>query len=114
MKSASHSSPPTGSYSPSSHHSARVSGDRLPDELREQAGRHVQSITAIYWSLSVPALDGILGQIRTKLVRLPAEMRAAISTEAKVPGADAADHTVSVVVHSNTGSTIKVKTAQPS
>lgn len=35
---------------------------------------HVNKVVAIYWSVSVTALEGVLDQVRTRLVQLAAEM----------------------------------------
>ena len=56
-------------------------------------------VTAIYWSVSHVTLEGVLDQIRTRLVELVAEMRAAMPDEAAVPSSDAADNAVCVVIH---------------
>ena len=56
-------------------------------------------VTAVYWSVSHVTLEGVLDQIRTRLVELVAEMRAAMPDEAAVPTSDAADNAVSVVIH---------------
>lgn len=49
--------------------------------------------------MSHVTLEGVLDQIRTRLVELVAEMRAAMPDEADVPTSTAADNAVSVVIH---------------
>jgi hypothetical protein len=56
-------------------------------------------ITALYWSLSAPAIEGVLDRIRTTLVELVAEMRAGMPEAAEVPSREVADHAVQVAVH---------------
>jgi hypothetical protein len=56
-------------------------------------------ITRIYWSIGVPSLHGVLDQIRTKLVELTAEMRAAMPDDAASPSAEVANHAVQVVLN---------------
>jgi hypothetical protein len=58
-----------------------------------------QNITAIYWSLSQPALEGAIDQVRTTLVELVAEMRAGMPNTVDVPSAEVADQAVNVAVY---------------
>jgi hypothetical protein len=44
-------------------------------EMR-QRGQRYDRVTAIYWSLSHITLEGVLDQIRTRLVELVAQIRA--------------------------------------
>ena len=67
-------------------------------EMR-QRGDDYQTITAVYWSVSHIVLEGVIDQIRTRLVELVAEMRAAMPGEADVPSASVADNAVSIVIH---------------
>jgi len=70
-------------------------------------------VTAIYWSLSHVTLEGVLDQIRTRLVELVAEMRAEMPDEANVPSAEVADNAVNVIVHGKKAK-FTVNTAQAS
>jgi AbiTii-like protein len=72
---------------------------RLMNYEIQQHGERYDRVTAIYWSVSHVTLEGVLDQIRTRLVELVAEMRAAMPDEADVPTSAAADNAVSVVIH---------------
>jgi hypothetical protein len=56
-------------------------------------------VTAIYWSVSTVALEGVLDQIRTRLAELIAELRAATPSGQALPTAAQASNAVSVVVN---------------
>jgi hypothetical protein len=71
---------------------------RLMNHEMHERGQ-IQRVTAIYWSVSHVSLEGVLDQIRTRLVELVAEMQAAMPSEADVPSSDAADNAVSIVIH---------------
>jgi hypothetical protein len=71
---------------------------RLMNHEIQQRG-DVDRVTAIYWSLSHVTLEGVLDQIRTRLVELVAEMRAEMPNEAELPSAAVADNAVNVIVH---------------
>jgi hypothetical protein len=43
------------------------------------------TIMALYWDVNVARIDGVLDQIRTTLVRLVSEMRAAMGDDSSVP-----------------------------
>jgi hypothetical protein len=75
------------------------------------SSRHV---SAVYWSLSVPALEGVTDGVRTTLVRLVAEMRAAMPDDADTPSAAAADQAVNFVVHGGKRSVVNVAVASGS
>jgi hypothetical protein len=64
----------------------------------QQRGQSDQ-ITAVYWSVSHVALEGVIDQIRTRLVELVAEMRAEMPDESDVPTAAVADNAVNLIVH---------------
>ena len=70
-------------------------------------------ITAVYWSLSQPALQGVIDQVRTSLVEIVAEIRAGMSDSADTPSADVADRAVSVAVYGR-GARVSVNSAQAS
>lgn len=72
---------------------------RMMNYEMQQRGERYDRITAIYWSLSHISLEGVIDQIRTRLVELVAEMRAAMPDEADVPSSAVADNAVSIVVH---------------
>lgn len=44
--------------------------------MNQENGQPLARITALYWSLSAPAIVGVLDHVRTTLVELVAEMRA--------------------------------------
>jgi hypothetical protein len=71
---------------------------RLMNHEIQQRG-NFDRVTAIYWSLSHVTIEGVLDQIRTRLVELVAEMRAEMPDEASVPSAAIADNAVNVIVH---------------
>mgnify|MGYP001476251685 CR=1 FL=1 len=66
--------------------------------MNQDIGEPYQSITAVYWSLSESALEGVLDRVRTTLVELVAEMRAAMPASAESPSADIADQAVNIAV----------------
>ena len=67
-------------------------------------------IQAMYWKLSPSALHGIIDTIRTNLVALVAEMRAAGTQDLPTP--EAANQAVQIVVHNAKRSPITVNTNQ--
>ncbi|GHH70393.1 AbiTii domain-containing protein [Promicromonospora soli] len=69
------------------------------------------TIHRMYWMVSTTAVHGVLDTIRTTLVALVAEMRAATPNE-NTPTAAVADQAVNVVVHNAKRSTINVNTNQ--
>lgn len=71
---------------------------RLMNHEMQQRGQ-MDQVTAIYWSVSHVTLEGVLDQIRTRLVELVAEMRAEMPDETDVPSAAVADNAVNVIVH---------------
>jgi len=79
--------------------------------MNHEVGDPYQHITEIYWSLSQPAIQGVLDQIRTTLVELIAEMRAGMPDTEDLPSAELADQAVNLVVHGR-GHRINVTTAQ--
>jgi hypothetical protein len=72
-----------------------------------------QEITRLYWSLSAPALEGVVDHVRTTLVELVAEMRAGTPDAVDTPSADVADHAVNLAVYGR-GNRINVTSAQAS
>jgi hypothetical protein len=86
---------------------------RLMNYEMQQRGQHYDRVTAVYWSLSHVTLEGVLDQIRTRLVELVAEMRAEMPDEADVPSAAVADNAVNVIVHGKKAK-FTVNTAQAS
>ncbi len=86
---------------------------RLMNYEMQQRGQHYDRVTAIYWSLSHVTLEGVLDQIRTRLVALVAEMRAEMPDETDVPSAAIADNAVNVIVHGKKAK-FTVNTAQAS
>ena len=80
--------------------------------LMDQAsGNPAQRITALYWTVSEAALRGIVDHVRTALVELVAEMRAATPASAALPTGQAADQAVNIAVHGRR-SKVEVNTAQ--
>jgi hypothetical protein len=65
----------------------------------QQAGYDFQTIERVFWSVSEPALAGVLDAIRTTLVSLVAEMRAGMPEDANIPSAAVADQAVNVAVY---------------
>jgi hypothetical protein len=78
----------------------------------ERGNDPYSQVTAIYWSASQVALEGVLDRIRTTLVGLVAEMRAAMPESASTPSADVADQAVNVVVKGGKRHKITVATSQ--
>lgn len=68
------------------------------------------AIHSMYWKVSPTSIHGILDTIRTNLVALVAEMRAAGTVD--VPTAEAANQAVQVVIHNAKRSPITVNTNQ--
>ena len=58
-----------------------------------------QTIMALYWDVNTARIEGVLDQIRTTLVRLVSEMRAAMPDDASVPSNEQAAQAVNVVLH---------------
>lgn len=81
-------------------------------EMQQRGGSH-QQVTAVYWSVSHVSLEGVLDQVRTRLVELVAEMRVGMADEADVPSSAVADNAVSVVIHGNR-SRVSIASAQAS
>jgi len=67
--------------------------------LMDIANQQSVQITALYWSISSVALHGVVGQVRTTLAELVAEMRAGTPSSSTVPTAGVANQAVSVAVH---------------
>jgi hypothetical protein len=59
---------------------------------------HINQVVAIYWSVSVTALEGVLDQVRTRLVQLAAEMRAETPEKKSIPEREVADRAVVHVI----------------
>ncbi len=70
------------------------------------------TIMFLYWDVSVARIDGVLEQIRTTLVRLVSEMRAAMPDDSSVPSPEQAAHAVSVVLRGGKRNQVTVTTAQ--
>lgn len=81
--------------------------------MNHDIGDPFQQITAVYWSVSAPALSGVLDRVRTTLVELVAEMRAGMPEAAETPSAAVADQAVNVVVHGR-GARVNVTAAHAS
>ena len=79
--------------------------------MNREIGDPYQRITAVYWALSQPALQGVIDQVRTTLVELVAEMRAGMPETADTPSAEVADQAVSLVVQGR-GARISVNSPQ--
>jgi hypothetical protein len=62
------------------------------------SGNPYQHINAIYWGVSVSALQGILDHVRTVLTELVAELRVDVSGD-EMPSASATDQAVNIAVH---------------
>lgn len=63
-----------------------------------ELGNEFQVVERIYWKVSPIALTGVLDQVRTRLVALVAEVRAA-GTDPDAPSGSAVTNAVEVVVH---------------
>lgn len=95
----------------------RIQHSSMPDLVTymnsQQDDVHVNgSILAMYWKVTPSALYGILDTIRTNLVAVVAEMRAA--GVADVPSAEVANQAVQVIVHNAKRSQINVNANQSS
>jgi hypothetical protein len=81
----------------------------LAQLMSQQLGRH---ITRLYWSVHVSALEGVLDQIRTRLVQLVAELLAAMSRGQQDPTPDQVDqvlqHIPSINITAGDNSSINV------
>jgi hypothetical protein len=84
----------------------------MPDIVHYMNGQagYGTAIHSMYWKVSPTSIHGILDTIRTNLVALVAEMRAAGTVD--VPTAEAANQAVQVVIHSAKRSAITVNTNQ--
>lgn len=78
---------------------------RLMNHEMQRRGQGDQVIR-IYWAVSPVALEGVMDQIRTRLVELVAEMRAEMPEEADVPTADVATNAVNVILGKRARATI--------
>ena len=78
-----------------------------------EAERRYQHVAAIYWSLSEPALIGVIDRVRATLVELVAEMRAGTPDDAEAPSQAIADQAVNVVVR-GIGARVNVTAASAS
>jgi hypothetical protein len=70
-----------------------------------------RAISNLYWSVSTVRLEGVLGQIRTTLVRLVAEMRAIMPGDQTVPAPEQAAEAVNVVLNGGTRNTVTIAQA---
>lgn len=70
-----------------------------------------RAISRLYWSVSTVRLEGVLGQIRTTLVRLVAEMRAAMSEDQTSPAPEHAAEAVHVVLNGGSRNTVTISQA---
>jgi len=70
-----------------------------------------RAISRLYWSVSTVRLEGVLGQIRTMLVRLVAEMRAAMGEDQTSPAPEHAAEAVHVVLNGGSRNTITIAQA---
>lgn len=81
----------------------------LAQLMSQQLGRH---ITRLYWSVHVSALEGVLDQIRTRLVQLVAELKAAMPRGQQDPTPDQVDqvlqHIPSINITAGDNSSINV------
>ena len=57
------------------------------------------SVSALYWSVSTIAIEGVLDQVRTRLAELIAELRSTTPGGQTLPSAAQADNAVNLVVH---------------
>lgn len=71
----------------------------LGQMIDRASGQRFQRTTSVYWSVSVTAIEGIVDQVKTRLVELLAELRAATTPLSPVPTAEQAANAVNVVVH---------------
>ncbi len=78
--------------------------------MNQENGQPLARITALYWSLSAPAIVGVLDHVRTTLVELVAEMRAGMPKAAEVPSREVVDQAVHVVVYGE-GARVNVTSA---
>jgi hypothetical protein len=81
----------------------------LAQLMSQQLGRH---ITRLYWSVHVSALEGVLDQIRTRLVQLVAELLVAMPRGQQDPTPDQVDqvlqHIPSINITAGDNSSINV------
>jgi hypothetical protein len=69
------------------------------------------TVMALYWDVSVARINGVLDQIRTRLVQLVAEMRATMGDDDSEPTFEQAAQAVSVVFHGGKRNLVNVNTA---
>jgi hypothetical protein len=70
------------------------------------------SVTELYWDVHRSRIEGVLDLIRTTLVRLAGEMRAAMGDDASMPSTEQAAQAVSIVLHGGRRNQVNVNTAQ--
>ncbi|MFI5673004.1 hypothetical protein [Streptomyces sp. NPDC051704] len=88
-------------------------GLELTRLMDSASGNPLQRITDLYWSVSPAALHGLVDQVRTTVVELVAELRAAMPDDQQIPTPDQMDHALHVVVHGDRAR-INVTAAQSS
>lgn len=94
-------------------HLSLPSAPELAQYMNQKIGDEFQAITALYWSVDVAALEGIVDQVRTTLAELVAEMRAGVPDDTEVPSGAVADQAVNVAVNGDR-STVTITAAQAS
>lgn len=75
------------------------SAELLGRILDQESGQAFQHTTAVYWGVSVSAIEGLIDQVKTRLAELLAELRAAIPRGTQLPSAAQATNAVNIVVH---------------
>ncbi|MGW2996281.1 hypothetical protein ACWDA9_32660 [Streptomyces sp. NPDC001193] len=74
-------------------------GLELARLMDSASGNPLQRITDLYWPVSPAALHGPVDQVRTTVVKLAPELRAAMPDDQQIPTPDQMDHALHVVVH---------------
>lgn len=73
-------------------------------------GNPYQHTTAVYWAVSVSALEGLLDQIKTRLAELIGELRSMTSPQQEIPTASQATNAVNLVINGK-GSRVNIAQA---
>lgn len=73
--------------------------DDLVTYMNHQSDNPYQQIERMYWTVTRSVLQGVIENIRSRLVALVAEMKAGLELGQKLPSAEVASQAVGVAVH---------------
>lgn len=87
-------------------------GADIANVMDQQVGDPFQKILALYWQVGPSSLVAIIDQVRTTLVELVAELRAAMPRNETIPSPEVAKNAVEVVLHGGERHQVTVTAAQ--